>query len=581
MSDEIRQKTINIFRTSMKGYIGITDIQDVITCISFLFWNSKFNAKTDMNKLTNNNEYDSFLQKSTKENQDFVWNVCNYIRGCMVESDLKSICEYLNQYSEEQIINIICDDYSLYSRYNISTPKTVNDLSRKILEVNNNGNKVLDICSYTGNFLVDYALNDIEKYYTGIEINHHSNIVAQAKLNALKVKNNLICKNIFDYKFEEKFDKVFCNFPFGIKLEQKDLDSINKKHNIFDFEFTNRYSSCWAFVNSAIESLSNDGKAVVVMNNGGLYKMPDKIYREILVKKGLLEAVISLPEKLFVNTSIPITLLVLSRNNKTVKFINAEGFVENNINRSNITNINVDSIMNEYLSEKNTDFTKIVDLEVLENNNYSLYVPNYMEVEKIEIKNPKKLQDVCIDIARGYQVSSNEINQYSDKTKGENEYKIVNITNVNDGSIDNELTTIYTNDNKYDKYLLRNKDLLVSSKGTLSKFAVVELSNNERLIPSGNFTVLRLNNNIIDPYYLKIFFESNKGTAIINSIKSGGVLPAINIGQFKEINIPVPSIEEQRKIVNRYLAKNDEINILKMKLKKLEDSLSDIANEEF
>ena len=61
----------------------------------------------------------------------------------------------------------------------------------------------------------------------------------------------------------------------------------------------------------------------------------------------------------------------------------------------------------------------------------------------------------------------------------------------------------------------------------------------------------------------------------------GGVLPAINLSQFKEINIPVPSIEEQNRIVNRYLAKTDEIIMIKNKLKKLEESLTDIANEEF
>ena len=78
-----------------------------------------------------------------------------------------------------------------------------------------------------------------------------------------------------------------------------------------------------------------------------------------------------------------------------------------------------------------------------------------------------------------------------------------------------------------------------------------------------------------------MFFESNKGTIVINSIKSGGVLPAINLSQFKAINVPVPPIEEQMKVVNRYLAKTDEIKIVKDKLKKLEESLIDIANEEF
>ena len=186
------------------------------------------------------------------------------------------------------------------------------------------------------------------------------------------------------------------------------------------------------------------------------------------------------------------------------------------------------------------------------------------------------LNTICKDIYRGYQVSSNEIKQYSENINGREEYQIVNITNITDGNIDSDLTKIYPDTDKMDKYLLQDKDLLVSSKGTLSKFAVVEIKNNEKYIPSGNFTILRLDTNSINPYYLKIFFESNKGTAIINSIKSGGVLPAINLSQFKEINVPVPSIEEQNRIVNRYLAKTDEIKMIKNKLNKLKENLGNI-----
>ena len=58
-------------------------------------------------------------------------------------------------------------------------------------------------------------------------------------------------------------------------------------------------------------------------------------------------------------------------------------------------------------------------------------------------------------------------------------------------------------------------------------------------------------------------------------------MPAINLSQLKTINIPVPPLEEQIKVVNRYMAKTDEIKIVKDKLRKLEESLTDIANEEF
>ena len=582
MSDRERQNIIHLFRSNMKGYLAINDIQEAITSITYLFWNAKYVVKSKLELTEDNHKLDCYLQQGTKDNQDFIWNICNSIRSCIVDSNLYNILKYLDNLSEKEIIDIICEDYGMFSRYNISTPNSINDLTYQILEKDNNNPEVLDICSYTGNFLTYYARRKDNYNFTGIEINVRSNIIAQEKMNALKVENKLIENNVFAHKFTKKYDKVFCNYPFGLRFNQFDLDLVNKNHNELKYEFTGRISSCWAFVNSVINSLSKDGKAVTVMNNAGLYKLPDAEYRKLLVDNGLIEAVISLPEKIFAPyTSIPVTLLVLSRNNKQIKFINAEKMILNKSTNKLMNELDVEEIIKEYNSKSNTSNTKIVSLEDVKNINYSLYTSNYMEIEKIEIKNPMKLNSICKDVYRGYQVSSNEIKQFSENINGREEYQIVNITNITDGNIDSDLTKIYPDTDKMDKYLLQDKDLLVSSKGTLSKFAVVEIKNNEKYIPSGNFTILRLDTNVINPYYLKIFFESNKGTAIINSIKSGGVLPAINLSQFKEINIPVPSIEEQNRIVNRYLAKTDEIMMIKNKLKKLEESLTDIANEEF
>ena len=354
-------------------------------------------------------------------------------------------------------------------------------------------------------------------------------------------------------------------------------------NNRINYIYTNKTSSSWAFINIVINSLKDTGKAIVVMNNAGLYslKNSDVEFRKLLVSGGYIESVISLPEKLFANTSIPVTLLVLSNNNDKIKFINAEKMIQNNKLINSAKLLNIDEILNEYVNISDSSYTKIIDNKELVNENFNLHVQNYMGIENLEIKFPRILNELCFDVYRGYQISANDINLNSEPQEGLLEHKIVNIVNIIDGIIENNLTKIYLEDGKLNKYLLKNKDLLVTLKGAITRFSVVELKENERLIPSGNFTVLRLDTSIINPYYLKMFFESSKGNAIINSIKSGGALPSINISQLKDIKVPVPPIEEQNKIVNRYLAKTDEIQMIKSKLKNLENSLTEIKNEEF
>ena len=580
MSDNERQNIINLFKNNVKGYLAINDIQEIITCITYLFWNSKYVVKEKFNDSVNP---DAYLQKGTKENQDAIYNICNCIRPTMVESNLYNICKFLDEMSEEKLINIISDDFGIYSRYNIGTPNSINELCYKILEHNNSGNDVLDICSFTGNFLTYYAKKQPSYYYSGIEISTRSNLVAQLRLNILNVKNELFNNNVFDYNTNKKYDKIFCNYPLGVKLDDHAVNYLNNINNRINYIYTNKTSSSWAFINIVINSLKDTGKAIVVMNNAGLYslKNSDVEFRKLLVSGGYIESVISLPEKLFANTSIPVTLLVLSNNNDKIKFINAEKMIQNNKLINSAKLLNIDEILNEYVNITDSSYTKIIDNKELVNESFNLHVQNYMGIENLEIKFPRILNELCFDVYRGYQISANDINLNSEPQEGLLEHKIVNIVNIIDGIIENNLTKIYLEDGKLNKYLLKNKDLLVTLKGAITRFSVVELKENERLIPSGNFTVLRLDTSIVNPYYLKMFFESSKGNAIINSIKSGGALPSINISQLKDIKVPVPPIEEQNKIVNRYLAKTDEIQMIKSKLKNLEDSLTEIKNEEF
>ena len=580
MSDNERQNIINLFKNNVKGYLAINDIQEIITCITYLFWNSKYVVKEKFNDSVNPNEY---LQKGTKENQDVIYNICNCIRPTMIESNLYNICKFLDEMSEEKLINIISDDFGIYSRYNIGTPNSINELCYKILEHNNSGNDVLDICSFTGNFLTYYAKKQPSYYYSGIEISTRSNLVAQLRLNILNVKNELFNNNVFDYNTNKKYDKIFCNYPLGVKLDDHAVNYLNNINNRINYIYTNKTTSSWAFINIVINSLKDTGKAIVVMNNAGLYslKNSDVEFRKLLVSGGYIESVISLPEKLFANTSIPVTLLVLSNNNDKIKFINAEKMIQNNKLINSAKLLNIEEILNEYANISDSSYTKIIDNKELVNESFNLHVQNYMGIENLEIKFPRILNELCFDVYRGYQISANDINLNSEPQEGLLEHKIVNIVNIIDGIIENNLTKIYLEDGKLNKYLLKNKDLLVTLKGAITRFSVVELKENERLIPSGNFTVLRLDTSIVNPYYLKMFFESSKGNAIINSIKSGGALPSINISQLKDIKVPVPPIEEQNKIVNRYLAKTDEIQMIKSKLKNLENSLTEIKNEEF
>lgn len=577
MSEDLKYKIIELFKKNSNGYLALNDLQETIINVTYLFWNLKFVMKEDVSNIVSQDMLMQRLQRGNSENQDFIWDICNCCIPVLRQINIVNIFNYFNNLSEKAIIDIICDDYNQYTRFSMATPYSVCELSYKILETIK-GNKILDLCSHTGSFLTYYAQRNKDYKYVGIEINYHNSVCAKERLSVLKVDYAIKIEDVFNSDNNSKYDKIFCHPPFALKLESTVLDKINHNNKLLETEITKRNTSDWFFVNEMLEKLSKDGKAIIIVPNGGLFKQPDLEIRRELITKGLVECVISLPGNIFYNTAIETTLIVFSYNNKSVKFIKANSMCTKN-KKLNILDNN--KILEEYLNNCDSKYTKIVDFDKIQNTNYSLLVDNYMNIEDIKIENPKKIENISETIYRGYQISTAEINQLSEKNVDNIPYNIINITNIIDNKIDDDLTSIFPTDNKMDKYLLKDKDLIISAKGILNKFAIVSVKDNEKYLPSGNFIVIRLNTSIINPYYLKIFLESNKGIALLNSIRSGGVLPSLNMSLLKSLNVPVPSMEEQINVVNKYFAKMDEIQILKSKLQNLEQDLKGLANDIF
>ena len=116
MLDKEKQDVVNFFRSNMRGYLALSDIQESVTSITYLFWNAKYNNKNSFYQCHDKNELNNFLMESCNEN-DLVWNIFSSLRGGLEDINLTNIFEYLNKFSEEKLIDIICQDYSVYSKY--------------------------------------------------------------------------------------------------------------------------------------------------------------------------------------------------------------------------------------------------------------------------------------------------------------------------------------------------------------------------------------------------------------------------------------------------------------------------------
>ena len=156
-----------------------------------------------------------------------------------------------------------------------------------------------------------------------------------------------------------------------------------------------------------------------------------------------------------------------------------------------------------------------------------------------------KLQSICKNIGRG-------VNVLEDTTEDKISYYEVKISNFigNDISIDeNDIN----NNGKYsqiaNKQLEKGDILIPLRRGTASgnKIAIYNLDMDIPVIVSHHIFVIRPKQNIVNSFYLLFYFlniSEEMNSNELNIMKKSGLV-AINIKYLKDLDIPLPSLEEQ------------------------------------
>lgn len=151
------------------------------------------------------------------------------------------------------------------------------------------------------------------------------------------------------------------------------------------------------------------------------------------------------------------------------------------------------------------------------------------------------------------------------------EISVLNISNIENGEIDyKHMDTIDEDERKIKRYELFNDDVVLSCRGTAIKSAVFKRQD-KIIIASANLIVIRPKEKVKGEF-IKIFFESPLGLAIIKSFQRGTTVMNINHADVMEMEIPLLSINKQQEIIDQY---NKEFNAYKEVIKKAESRWTD------
>ena len=233
----------------------------------------------------------------------------------------------------------------------------------------------------------------------------------------------------------------------------------------------------------------------------------------------------------------------------------------------------------ELINDKNNDTDKVKTEKInkiCSTDDILLTVNSYVKKKEPNYINPHILKDFLTDKYRGYQFSSKEQAEIEDMN---GDYELLTIGDINEGIISSNLLRINGNNNKYDRYLLKTGDVVISSRGTKIKVAVAEVGN-RKIIPNGNLLVLRLDTEKIDPYYLEAYLNSENGLLALEKIQTGAVIISINPSRIEQIKVSMVNKEEQELFVEKYKRKMTELFLAQEHVKKLKDQINNLFTKE-
>lgn len=195
----------------------------------------------------------------------------------------------------------------------------------------------------------------------------------------------------------QKFDIVVANPPYSIKDWEFEKFKNDKFGRTDGYDQPPQKNADFAFLLHIVKSLNANGRAGVILPHGVLFRGgAEGRIREQLINNDLIDAIISLPPKLFYGTGIPVGVWILNNNKSEEKkgkvlIIDASREYSEGKNQNNLRKQDIEKIVKTYDQYQDVDkYARVVGLEEIKENEFSLNVSRYIdsseEKEEIDVK---------------------------------------------------------------------------------------------------------------------------------------------------------------------------------------------------
>lgn len=171
-----------------------------------------------------------------------------------------------------------------------------------------------------------------------------------------------------------QYNNVIMNPPYSMKFPDAE------RYPIVGFTIP-KSKADYGFLLRGLQHLKEDGRQIAILPHGVLFRgAGEGKIREWLIKQHLINAVIGLPNKLFLNTSIPVCILVIERHSPNILFIDASQEYIKGSSQNDISGRQLGKIVDCFSARTDIErYSRKASYEEIEENDYNLNIPRYVD----------------------------------------------------------------------------------------------------------------------------------------------------------------------------------------------------------
>lgn len=452
------------------------------------------------------------------------------------------------------------------------TPDSIRKLMAHLVTIQDNA-KIADPFLGIGGNLIEvhqrvvksgFNQNNIQFY--GQEINSRTYLLAKLNflLNGIENFDIRLGDSIREPKFIQantllKMDYILSDIPFGLRSWGYE-EAVHELYSRFKYGIPSKSFAEWALIQHILASLKNNGKAIVTIPKGPLFRANEYKIRQGIVEDDLIECIIELPDSIYATTNIPVNMIIFNKDKsqdrkEKILLIDASHMeVEKERGQKKLSDEQLEYIADIYYGGLCIDgISQFITNETVRKHEYNLNLIEYLKIEALKDKltDMIELRDVAQKIFRGVQIPKKT---FESVKKGKNKsHYILSLSDINEDRIILDSNSLVEPQQRWVKnYEIKEGDVVLSARGTVIKSAVVE-AGLPPTIASGNLVVIRLKKNRYNPYVLKFYLDSPLGKTLLEGLQTGTSVTVINPSNLETLMVPKVNITEQTELANRIL----------------------------